>query len=507
MWGNGAKEKTMPAKGIFKRIFCKNAKPVNAQRVVIYDTQKRAKNSEASAEKAGFEAIDFSDLYEETGLEETPAADFTLERPQRHEKSRAKKSKQQSTEITPASAIGYRSIQSKNNKKSFSGLMGSVFSMFKREPQTSNSSALEFAENKKRLSRKGRKNKRVLIYSGTGLLVAAILLLVVLVPGGAAAPAGASKTPEDFGAAMQSPAYVANQSKDILSPEISTAISALPPITPTATPVVTATPEPTTIETTAPDITPPPINIDKEVESFKVEAERYYNEMGYSTNRYNYTDEEFYMLAQVIHAEARGEGTKGKLAVGNVVMNRVLNRGQFGNTIKAVVTAPSQFAYNANTKPGVAAKIAARQVLDYEVWVIPQDIYFFRAVYKFKHLEGQAWGSHKYYEKIGGHYFYRHSYAGRARGGGIPPSMYSRTYKWPAMGCKPEARVYRLQWMLNKLGYKVKADKYFGEDTKESIKQFQKKKGLKVDGLAGPATLKALIKEFGLKEYYLKFCT
>ncbi len=504
----------MPAKGVFKRIFCKNAKPVNAQRVVISDKQKRLKDNDSGSEKAGFEAIDFSELYEEPGLEETPPAGFMLNRLQMHEKNRQKESKQRSAPETTAPGVGhYRTTRAKRNKKSFSAVMGSVVSLFKTESQTSNSSALEFAGNNKRLGRKGRKNRRVFIYSGTGVLVAAVLLLVVLVPGGAAAPAGADKTPAEqtpgaFIAAIKSSAYFANQSEDLLFPDISAELSGdnieQPVIT--ATPVITAEPDPTAIETTKPDVTPVPINIDKEIEKFKVEADRYYNEKGYSTNHYKYSDEEFYMLAQVIHAEARGEGAKGMLAVGNVVMNRVLNRGQFGNTIKAVVTAPSQFAYNSGTKPGVAAKIAARQVLDYEVWVVPQDVYFFRAVYKFKHLEGQAWGSHKYYEKIGGHYFYRHSYAGRARGGGIPPSMYNRTYKWPVMGCKPEARVYRLQWMLNKLGYKVKADKYFGEDTREAIKLFQKKKGLKVDGSAGPATLKALIKEFGLREYYLKFC-
>jgi spore germination cell wall hydrolase CwlJ-like protein len=41
--------------------------------------------------------------------------------------------------------------------------------------------------------------------------------------------------------------------------------------------------------------------------------------------------------------EARGQTLEGKIAVANVVMNRVLNKRAFANTIKDVVTAPGQF--------------------------------------------------------------------------------------------------------------------------------------------------------------------
>lgn len=53
-------------------------------------------------------------------------------------------------------------------------------------------------------------------------------------------------------------------------------------------------------------------------------------------NRGNYRDEDLYWLSRIIHAEAQGESYQGKVAVGNVIINRV-NSGQFPNTIKGVV--------------------------------------------------------------------------------------------------------------------------------------------------------------------------
>lgn len=48
-------------------------------------------------------------------------------------------------------------------------------------------------------------------------------------------------------------------------------------------------------------------------------------------------------MAQVIYHEARGESQEGKIAVGQVVMNRV-NSGKYPNTVYAVVWQPRQFS-------------------------------------------------------------------------------------------------------------------------------------------------------------------
>ncbi len=273
-----------------------------------------------------------------------------------------------------------------------------------------------------------------------------------------------------------------------------------PALQPTPEPTPEATPEPTPAAT--PEPTPQPVDWDEWINFYMEEADTYYNDMGYSSNYYEYTDNDVYLLAQLIYGEARGESTKGKIAVGNVVMNRVLSRGYPGDTIEEVIKAPGQFTgYSSSIRPNSSCKSAARQVLQDQVWVIPQDVYFFNS----ERPEGQDWGGHSFYKKIDGHCFYRESYSGRNRNGEIPPALFERTFKWPQYGCKSGKRVSRIQYMLNQLGYDVKADGYFGMTSKEALIEFQNDKKMEADGVAGPGTIKALIKEYGVDKYTAKY--
>ncbi|HMM32732.1 MAG TPA: cell wall hydrolase [Clostridia bacterium] len=263
-----------------------------------------------------------------------------------------------------------------------------------------------------------------------------------------------------------------------------------------------STPEPTLSPASEPTPSPTPVDFDELIAFYNLEADHYYSDYGYSSNHYAHTDEELYMLAQLIYGEARGESTKGKIAVANVVMNRVLSRGYPGDTIKAVITASGQFSgYSASIRPNSACVYAARQVLEKEVWVIPQNVYFFQS----DKPAGEDWGGHEYYTEIGGHCFYIENYSGRNRSGKIPPALYERVFKWPQYGCEPGKRVYRIQYILNKLGYAVKADSYFGQTTKEAVVAFQTDYRLSADGVAGPSTIKALIKAYGESAYCAKF--
>ena len=238
------------------------------------------------------------------------------------------------------------------------------------------------------------------------------------------------------------------------------------------------------------------LSMDTLVNKSLVKANPYYNEVGYSSNHYSYTAAEVTMLAIVIHMEARSEPYSCQIAVGNVVMNRVLSPGYPGSTIKDVVTRPNQFCYNPNVKPSKSCIDAATAVLKYETWVVPQNTYFFKAS-----SSTANWGKHQFYARLGHTAFYRDSYSGRYNGASVPAKLFDRVYKWPQLGCKPAKRVRAMQTMLKSFGYKVVADGYFGQATKDALVQYQKKQRLTADGVAGPATLKAMIRKYGLAKY------
>lgn len=54
------------------------------------------------------------------------------------------------------------------------------------------------------------------------------------------------------------------------------------------------------------------------------------------------TEEEAYMMAACVHMEAGNQSYEGKLAVANVILNRLLD-GYWGNTVKKVIYAKGQF--------------------------------------------------------------------------------------------------------------------------------------------------------------------
>lgn len=66
-------------------------------------------------------------------------------------------------------------------------------------------------------------------------------------------------------------------------------------------------------------------------------------EVQYPKKRIDLTDDEFDLLSRLIYAEARGESFEGKVAVAEVVLNRVENN-QFPNTITEVIYQKNQFS-------------------------------------------------------------------------------------------------------------------------------------------------------------------
>lgn len=84
-------------------------------------------------------------------------------------------------------------------------------------------------------------------------------------------------------------------------------------------------------------------------------------------------------LAIVIHLEARGEPWLGKLAVGEVVMNRVADPA-FPDTICEVARQPDQFAFDPKVQPDDESVRAAQRVIGLhvvDIVFVPGALWFF----------------------------------------------------------------------------------------------------------------------------------
>lgn len=121
-----------------------------------------------------------------------------------------------------------------------------------------------------------------------------------------------------------------------------------------------------------------------------------------------YNTDDVYWLSHIINAESRGEPFYGKLAVGNVVMNRAAS-GQFPSDIKSVIFDDKfgiQFTPVANgsiyNEPNDECIIAAKMIL--EGYRISNDILYFIA----EALARNLWTVNNcvYVLSIGSHDFY-----------------------------------------------------------------------------------------------------
>lgn len=133
---------------------------------------------------------------------------------------------------------------------------------------------------------------------------------------------------------------------------------------------------------------------------------------GTSTSRSssrNYSDEDLLWLARIIEAEASGESYEGKVAVGNVILNRVDSK-EFPNTIYGVI-----FEYYKNipqfspvaegtiyNKPSADSIKAAKDALN-GARPVGNATYFFNPA-----KAAGTWivKNKTYMKKIGGHSFY-----------------------------------------------------------------------------------------------------
>ncbi len=97
-------------------------------------------------------------------------------------------------------------------------------------------------------------------------------------------------------------------------------------------------------------------------------------------NENSKVDDNTYLLAQLINAEAKGEPYKGKIAVGNVVLNRV-ESNSLPDTIEGVIFQKGQFSPVSNgsiyNKPSSEALKAAQEVMNGTNVVGDEVLYFY----------------------------------------------------------------------------------------------------------------------------------
>lgn len=119
-----------------------------------------------------------------------------------------------------------------------------------------------------------------------------------------------------------------------------------------------------------------------------------------------YNPDDLFWLSRVIYAESGNQPMNGKIAVGNVVMNRV-NSGVFPDTILGVVSQKNQFSVYkngalANRNPNESSIVAAKLVLDGAVLEETEGALYFDSL-----KSSWASRSREHVATIGNHNFYR----------------------------------------------------------------------------------------------------
>lgn len=130
------------------------------------------------------------------------------------------------------------------------------------------------------------------------------------------------------------------------------------------------------------------------------------------TNANSEHSNDIYLLAQLMIHEAGNQGFNGKVAVGEVVVNRLAN-GSFGNSIEEIIYSPKQFSRNWEIKeivPDDETLLMAEQILQGSLSVLNNpDVLFFRnpmITDQIPATDNVAWGIHQWYTCINQHAFY-----------------------------------------------------------------------------------------------------
>jgi len=118
-------------------------------------------------------------------------------------------------------------------------------------------------------------------------------------------------------------------------------------------------------------------------------------------------EDDLYWLSRIIHAEAKGESAEGRIAVGNVILNR-MESDEFPDTLKGVIFQKNQFSPVSNgmiyDEPTNESVESAKKVLAGEK-VVGDDALFF---YNPDVVGSSSWvWSREIVDSIGNHNFAR----------------------------------------------------------------------------------------------------
>lgn len=136
---------------------------------------------------------------------------------------------------------------------------------------------------------------------------------------------------------------------------------------------------------------------------------------GTAASSYEASDYEVDLLAKLIHHEAGNQPRAGKVAVGEVVMNRVNSDLFTQNNITDIIYAPGQFSYNeelANMHPTTEEYEIAEGIIDGTERIFnDESVLFFKnptitSSGNYNSDDIVDWGKYEWYCFIGGHAFY-----------------------------------------------------------------------------------------------------
>lgn len=134
---------------------------------------------------------------------------------------------------------------------------------------------------------------------------------------------------------------------------------------------------------------------------------------GIVTDWYYFTPQDVIILAQVMRHEAGNQPEAGKIAVVEVILNRVRSPYFKQDTVSGIVYAPKQFSYVERSKKTVPTEYELELVRDIilgqkRVFNDPEILYFrnTEVTSGFSNACAVDWGTHKYATYIGEHSFY-----------------------------------------------------------------------------------------------------